>query len=97
MSATLVKVDVAALDLSKKYSGEELLNLMNVLTAALTGQGTWENFKKNMKAGYVPTIWPRKLRKNASRRDRTYAHAQTVFTALIRAEGFKVFDGEKVA
>lgn len=88
-SNALVKVQVAV-ENTKSFHREELLN---VLTALVTGQGDWQTFKANMQAGYVPTIRTRKPTKRMSRQMRAWVRAEQMLAALIREEGFKVFDG----
>ena len=70
---------------------------LDQLTRLVTACGSWAKFRDAMQAGYVPTIWPRSFRKNASRETREFAAAQVELTRLIRERGFRVFDGSKVA
>lgn len=71
--------------------------MLDTLTAAVTAFHTWADFKAAMTSGYVPTLWPRKLRKNASLNARMFAKATATLAAMVREEGFRVFDGQKVA
>ena len=71
--------------------------LLETLTVTVTAFGNWGEFKAAMQAGYCPTLRDRKLPKNASRQNRQHEKATRVLNALVRQEGFKVFDGVKVA
>lgn len=67
------------------------------LTRDVTAFATWGEFRKAMTGGYVPTLWPRKLKRNASAASRLWEEKVAKLAAMVRAEGFRVFDGMRVA
>lgn len=72
------------------------LAALDALTREVTAFRSWDAFRDAMQCGYVPTIYPRKLRRNASEAARFFAACQEKLAEMVRAEGFKVFDGFKV-
>ena len=72
------------------------LAALNGLTRHVTAFPTWEAFRAAMVGGYCPTLYPRKLRRNASAASRLWEECVTKLAEMVRAEGFKVFDGFKV-
>lgn len=72
------------------------LTALNSLTREATAFSTWEAFRVAMVSGYVPTIWPRPLKRNATAQAKFFAECQVKLTEMVRAEGFRVFDGVKV-
>lgn len=71
--------------------------LLEMLTTTVTAFGSWAEFRNAMANGYCPTLRDATERKNASREQRTYNKAVTALRGMVRAEGFKVFDGKQVA
>jgi hypothetical protein len=73
------------------------LAALNGLTKEVTAFPTWDDFRKAMEGGYVPTLRNRPTMTNASKYTRFREQAVTKLREMVRAEGFKVYDGEKVA
>lgn len=69
--------------------------LLDTLTTVVTAFRNWDEFKAAMRGGYCPTLRPEKLRKNASLNTRMFQKAKDTLAALVRQEGFKVWDGRK--
>lgn len=67
--------------------------LLDTLTRALTAFESWADMTASMRGGYCPTIRSCKLRKNATVNERQEERAKEVFREMIRAEGFKVYEG----
>jgi hypothetical protein len=71
------------------------VELLDTLTATVTAFANWNEFKAAMVGGYVPTIRPVKLARRSSLNQFNYAKAVDALATMVRAEGFKVFDGQK--
>ncbi|MCE9564923.1 MAG: retrotransposon gag domain-containing protein [Planctomycetes bacterium] len=57
---------------------------LDAITNAVTAFRTWDDFTRSMRGGYVPTIYPDNRRKR-------------LLTRSVRAAGFRVYDGSRVA
>jgi hypothetical protein len=64
--------------------GELRSHPLDAMTNAATAFRTWGDFVASMRGGYVPTIYPDSRRKRA-------------LTRAVRAAGFRVYDGRRVA
>lgn len=60
------------------------MNWLDALTHAVTAFTTWGEMLTAMRGGYCPTLRPESRR-------------QRLLTKVVRAAGFKVFDGWRVA
>lgn len=72
------------------------LAALDHLTREATAFRSWDAFRAAMQSGYVPTLYPRELRRNASKARRHFETCVAKLAEMVRAEGFKVFDGFKV-
>jgi hypothetical protein len=61
------------------------LNKLNTLVVELTAFNSWLDMVNSMKTGYVPSIYSCRNRKHKE------------LAKLVREQGFKVYDGQKVA
>ena len=73
------------------------LAALNGLTKEVTAFPTWDDFRKAMEGGYVPTLRNRPTLTNASEYTRFHEQVVAKLREMVRAEGFRVFDGVKVA
>jgi hypothetical protein len=70
---------------------------LNALTKVVTAFRTWDEFKAAMEGGYCPTLRVEKLTRRMSQKNRFFKQCTNKLRDMVRAEGFKVFDGQKVA
>ncbi len=69
------------------------LAALTALTREVTAFETWEEFRLSMLGGYCPTLREEKVTRRSSDATRFYAQCVNKLAAMVRAEGFKVFDG----
>lgn len=72
------------------------LAALNGLTKLVTAFGSWDEFKAAMVGGYCPTLHIEKVTRRMSASQRMFNQATNKLREMVRAEGFKVFDGVKV-
>jgi hypothetical protein len=70
---------------------------LNGLTKVVTAFKTWEEFKAAMNGGYCPTLRVAVSNRRTSSEQRFFNDATNKLREMVRAEGFRVFDGRTVA